>query len=99
MIRQATIRLLLNKSLFNIAIDFLNYMLLNSLPSQLIKINEFTIPPFMYCDDTIVCVKDPQAILTVLNIFKSFADFSGLKINTSKSSIIDWDSSSTRMDL
>eukprot|EP01126_Amoeba_proteus_P031529 TRINITY_DN3091_c0_g1_i32.p1 TRINITY_DN3091_c0_g1~~TRINITY_DN3091_c0_g1_i32.p1 ORF type:complete len:125 (-),score=6.52 TRINITY_DN3091_c0_g1_i32:382-756(-) len=43
----------------------------------------------MYCDDTVVCVKDLQAILTVLNIFKSFADFSGLKINTSKSSIID----------
>eukprot|EP01126_Amoeba_proteus_P029455 TRINITY_DN2905_c0_g1_i18.p1 TRINITY_DN2905_c0_g1~~TRINITY_DN2905_c0_g1_i18.p1 ORF type:complete len:242 (-),score=-6.46 TRINITY_DN2905_c0_g1_i18:202-927(-) len=61
--------------LFNIAIDVLNHMILETIPNQLVNINGFVILLLMYCNDTVVCVENPQALQTILQTLDSFALF------------------------
>eukprot|EP01126_Amoeba_proteus_P060725 TRINITY_DN806_c0_g1_i20.p1 TRINITY_DN806_c0_g1~~TRINITY_DN806_c0_g1_i20.p1 ORF type:complete len:184 (-),score=7.14 TRINITY_DN806_c0_g1_i20:279-830(-) len=71
------------------AIDVLNHLILESIPNEIVNINGFVIPSLMYCDDTVICTKNPSAIITALSTLKHFAEFSGLKVNRFKSVIID----------
>eukprot|EP01126_Amoeba_proteus_P021843 TRINITY_DN2223_c0_g1_i6.p1 TRINITY_DN2223_c0_g1~~TRINITY_DN2223_c0_g1_i6.p1 ORF type:complete len:299 (+),score=22.94 TRINITY_DN2223_c0_g1_i6:43-939(+) len=75
--------------LFNISLDVLNHMILQSFPESVMSVYGHTIPSLMYCDDTVICVNNPAALSKALNVLNEFAAISGLKVNLSKSSIID----------
>eukprot|EP01126_Amoeba_proteus_P062835 TRINITY_DN859_c0_g1_i1.p1 TRINITY_DN859_c0_g1~~TRINITY_DN859_c0_g1_i1.p1 ORF type:complete len:168 (-),score=13.65 TRINITY_DN859_c0_g1_i1:492-995(-) len=85
--------------LFNIAIDVLNHLLLQYIPDKIVQIYGWSIPSLMYCDDTTICVNDPTAVIAVLKVLDEFAKMSGLRINRSKSSIIDNSGSNLKFDI
>eukprot|EP01126_Amoeba_proteus_P029457 TRINITY_DN2905_c0_g2_i13.p1 TRINITY_DN2905_c0_g2~~TRINITY_DN2905_c0_g2_i13.p1 ORF type:complete len:139 (+),score=3.79 TRINITY_DN2905_c0_g2_i13:823-1239(+) len=50
-------------------------MILETIPNQLVNINGFVILLLMYCNDTVVCVENPQALQTILQTLDNFALF------------------------
>eukprot|EP01126_Amoeba_proteus_P037531 TRINITY_DN3875_c0_g1_i1.p1 TRINITY_DN3875_c0_g1~~TRINITY_DN3875_c0_g1_i1.p1 ORF type:complete len:110 (-),score=13.63 TRINITY_DN3875_c0_g1_i1:136-465(-) len=63
---------------FNIALDTLNSLIIQSLPTSIIHVNEFPIPSLMYCDDTVICVNSAVALKKALSIIDEFAKMSNL---------------------
>eukprot|EP01126_Amoeba_proteus_P031374 TRINITY_DN307_c0_g3_i4.p1 TRINITY_DN307_c0_g3~~TRINITY_DN307_c0_g3_i4.p1 ORF type:complete len:204 (-),score=9.85 TRINITY_DN307_c0_g3_i4:466-1077(-) len=74
--------------LFNIALDVLNLMILQSHQSSVVHINGHSIPSLMYCDDIVICVDSTLALSQSLNVIDSFSEVSGLFINRKKSAVI-----------
>eukprot|EP01126_Amoeba_proteus_P051244 TRINITY_DN6111_c0_g2_i2.p3 TRINITY_DN6111_c0_g2~~TRINITY_DN6111_c0_g2_i2.p3 ORF type:complete len:123 (-),score=6.97 TRINITY_DN6111_c0_g2_i2:684-1052(-) len=60
-------------SLFNIAPDVFNALIIKNLSSSITNINGYPIPSFIYCDDTVICVKNEKALKEVLSIIELFS--------------------------
>eukprot|EP01126_Amoeba_proteus_P051245 TRINITY_DN6111_c0_g2_i3.p3 TRINITY_DN6111_c0_g2~~TRINITY_DN6111_c0_g2_i3.p3 ORF type:complete len:110 (-),score=9.66 TRINITY_DN6111_c0_g2_i3:684-1013(-) len=67
-------------SLFNIAPDVFNALIIKNLSSSITNINGYPIPSFIYCDDTVICVKNEKALKEALSIIESFSLISRIQV-------------------